>query len=71
MIAPILETLASQMGTKVRFTKLNIDENPRTAARFNVSSIPTLLIMKQGKEIDRIIGLAPAEEIQRRLQRAV
>src|ERR1700732_4730987 len=43
MIAPVIEELASEMGGRVRFGKLNVDENPATASRFNVSSIPTLL----------------------------
>jgi thioredoxin 2 len=71
MIAPVLEELAQQMGSQVRFAKLNIDENPRTAARFNVSSIPTLLLLKSGREVDRIVGLQPKEEIQRRVARSI
>jgi thioredoxin 2 len=68
MLAPTIDQMASQFAGRVLVAKLNIDENPRTAARFNVSSIPTLLILQQGREIDRIVGLAPAEEIARRLQ---
>ena len=48
--------------------KLNIDENPRTADRFRVQSIPTLLVLKAGKEVDRIVGVQPKEEIVRRLR---
>jgi thioredoxin len=70
-MAPVFEELAQQMGGQVRFAKLNIDENPRTAARFNVSSIPTLLLLKSGREVDRIVGLQPKEEIQRRVARSI
>jgi thioredoxin 2 len=55
----------------VRVAKLNIDDNPRTAARFNVRSIPTLLLLRNGREIDRIVGAQPKAEIVRRLQLAV
>jgi thioredoxin 2 len=69
MIAPVLDELASEMAGRVRFAKLNVDESPATAARFNVSSIPTLLVLKAGREMDRIVGVQPKAEIARRLQR--
>src|SRR6266852_6392742 len=53
MIAPTIDQLASEMAGRLRFAKLNVDENPATASRFRVSSIPTLLVLKGGKEIDR------------------
>ena len=69
MIAPIVDELAAEMAGRVRFGKLNIDENPATAARFNVRSIPTLLVFEGGREIDRIVGVQPRVEIARRLER--
>jgi thioredoxin 2 len=69
MIGPVIDELASEMGGRVRFAKLNVDENPATAARFQVSSIPTLLVLKGGREVDRIVGVQPKAEIVRRLQR--
>jgi thioredoxin 2 len=71
MIAPVLDDLAREMSGRVRVAKLNIDDNPETARRFNVQSIPMLLVMKAGREIDRIIGVQPKTEIVRRLERAV
>jgi thioredoxin 2 len=71
MMAPMLDELAAQMAGHVRFAKLNVDDNPTTAARFNVRSIPTLLVLKGGREIDRIVGLQPKSEIAQRLQRAI
>jgi thioredoxin 2 len=71
MIAPVLEELAAEMAGRVRVAKLNVDENPVTAARFNVRSIPTLLVLKAGREIDRIVGVHPKSEIARRLERVV
>jgi thioredoxin-like negative regulator of GroEL len=55
---------------RVRFAKLNSDENPETSARFNVRSLPTILVLKGGREVDRIIGLQPKTEIIRRIERA-
>ena len=68
MIAPVIEQLASELAGRVRVAKLNIDENQRTRARFGVRSIPTLLVLKNGREIDRIVGLVPKQEILGRLQ---
>jgi thioredoxin-like negative regulator of GroEL len=52
----------------VRVAKLNIDENPGTAARFGVRSIPTLLVLRNGSEVDRLVGVQPKQEILRRLE---
>jgi thioredoxin-like negative regulator of GroEL len=71
MMGPVIDQLASQMAGRVRVGKLNIDENPATAARFNVNSIPTLLILRSGREVDRIVGMHPKEEISRRLERSI
>jgi thioredoxin 2 len=66
-IAPVIEELAAEMTGRVRVAKLNVDENPATASRFDLRSIPTLLIFKDGREIDRIVGVHPKAEIRRRL----
>jgi len=68
MVAPVMEELAKAYAGKVVFGKLNVDENPETAARFGVMSIPTLLIMKNGNEVDRIIGSAPKQVIEAKLR---
>jgi thioredoxin 2 len=68
MIAPVLDELASEMAGRVRFAKLNVDENRATASRFNVRSLPTLLVLKAGQELDRIVGVQPKSEIARRLK---
>jgi thioredoxin 2 len=69
MVAPVIEELATEMAGRVRFAKLNVDENPATAARFAIQSIPTLLVLKGGQEVDRIVGVQPKAEIARRLAR--
>jgi thioredoxin 2 len=71
MIAPVIEQLASEMAGRVRVAKLNVDDNPVTASRFNIKSIPALLILKGGGEVDRMVGVQPKQEIARRLERAI
>ena len=68
MLAPTVEQLATEMAGRVKVGKLNIDENPGTANRFGVRSIPTLLVLKGGKEVDRLVGVQPKQEIRRRLE---
>jgi thioredoxin 2 len=69
MIAPVLDELAAKMAGRVRFAKLNVDVNPTTASRFRVQGIPTLLILRDGQEVDRLVGVQPRSEIIRRLER--
>ncbi len=71
MIAPVVEQLAKEMAGRVRVAKLNVDENPVIAERFHIRSIPALLILKSGQEIDRIVGAQPKSEIVRRLEKAI
>jgi thioredoxin 2 len=67
-IAPVLESLALEWAGRVRIAKLNVDENPATASRLNARSIPLLVVIKDGKEVDRLVGVQPRGEIERRLQ---
>jgi thioredoxin-like negative regulator of GroEL len=71
MIAPIVDQLATELAGRVRVVKLNVDDNPRTAARFDLRSIPTLLVLKDGREVDRLVGVQPKHEIMRRLARLI
>jgi thioredoxin 2 len=71
MVAPVIDELAREMAGRVRVAKLNVDENPATAARFDVRSIPTLLVLKAGQEVDRIVGVHAKAEIVRRLERVM
>ena len=71
MIAPVIDQLAAELAGRVRVVKLNVDDNPRTAARFDLRSIPTLLVLKDGREVDRLVGVQPKQEIARRLERAM
>jgi thioredoxin 2 len=68
MIAPAIEQLAAENRGKLRVGKLNVDENPMTAERFNIRSIPALLVFKGGHEVDRIVGAQPKAAIARRIE---
>jgi thioredoxin 1 len=61
MVGPAVEQVGNIMAEKVKVTKLNVDENQEIAMRYNVQSIPSLLLFKDGKEIARTIGAAPKE----------
>jgi thioredoxin 2 len=69
IVAPMIEELAAEMAGRVRVAKLNVDENPATAARFSVQSIPTLLVLQGGRELERIVGVQPKTAIVQRLER--
>jgi thioredoxin len=71
MLAPTIDQLSSEMAGRVKVAKLNIDENPGVANRFGVRSIPTLLVLKSGREVDRLVGVQPKHEIVRRLENAL
>ncbi|HTS29553.1 MAG TPA: thioredoxin [Bryobacteraceae bacterium] len=71
MVAPVVEELAGQMAGRLLVAKLNVDENPQTAGRFGIQSIPALLIFQNGREVDRLIGAQPKSEILRRLRQVV
>lgn len=68
MLGPIFEEVANEM-TDVKFTKLNVDENPSTAARYRVGSIPTVLAIKEGRVVDTMVGFKPKAEIKKFVER--
>ena len=65
MMAPIIEELASDLQGKARVGKINVDENQNLAMEYNVMSIPTLIIFKEGKEVKRMVGVRSKEELIR------
>ena len=68
IVGPIMEQLAAESNGRYRIAKLNVDENPRTASQFQIQSIPTMLIFKDGKLVDRLVGALPKPAIAARLQ---
>jgi len=71
MIAPTVEALAREFSGRLRVGKLNVDENPRIAARYGVMSIPTLLVFDKGRVVDQIVGALPAPALRQRVMRHV
>jgi thioredoxin 1 len=71
MIAPILDELAKEYSGRITFARLDVDQNQKTAAKYQIMSIPTLLLFKDGKPIDHIVGLRPKEELKRNLDAAL
>ena len=71
MIAPALDEIAGSLGDKVKIVKLNVDENPQTAAKYNIQSIPTLMIFKNGDMSSRQIGAAPKQKLEQWITSAV
>ncbi len=69
MIAPVVDEVARDYAGEITVGKLNVDENPDTSTKFCIVSIPTLLIMKNGKEAERLIGACPKENIEEKLKK--
>ncbi|MGO0060047.1 thioredoxin [Brevibacillus fluminis] len=63
MIAPVLEQIDSEVGSQMKIVKLNVDDNPDTAGRFGVMSIPTLIVFKDGQPVDKLVGFQPKEAL--------
>lgn len=70
IVSPILEDLSREL-TSVQFKKINVDENPYVAQSLGITAIPTIMIYKNGKPVDRIIGALPKEQIKRVLMRHI
>jgi thioredoxin 1 len=64
MLAPTIEELSREYDGKVKVCKLNTDESPETAGGFGISSIPTVLVFKNGQVVDRLVGLNPKKKFQ-------
>ena len=71
MIAPALEEIAGTMNGKVKIVKLNVDENPGTASKYGIMSIPTLMIFKNGELASRQVGAAPKQKLEQWITAAV
>ena len=71
MVAPILEELAVEFEGQITVTKLNVDDNQGTAARFGIRSIPTILFFKDGSQVDQVIGAVPKSAFKSKVQQHV
>ena len=71
MVSPIVEELADEYRGRVKFVKLNTDDNVQTASRYGIRSIPTLLVFKGGEPVDQVIGFRPKSDLKRSLEKAL
>jgi thioredoxin 1 len=71
MVSPIVEELSREYGDAVRFTKMNSDDNENTVMQYGITSIPTLIIFKEGREVNRLVGYAPKEQLRRQIDRSL
>ena len=71
MVAPIVEELSEEYDGRVKFVKLNTDENPMVAGKYQIRSIPTLLVFKDGDKVGEIIGFRPKGDLAERLEEAL
>ena len=71
MIAPALEEISATVGEKVKIVKLNVDENPATASKYGIMSIPTLMMFKNGELASRQVGAAPKQKLEQWITAAV
>ncbi|MFA4953358.1 MAG: thioredoxin [Candidatus Pacearchaeota archaeon] len=69
MMAPVIDELAEKFRGKIKFGKVNVEDNQEIARKFKISSIPNFVLMKNGKVIDNFIGAVPQEELEKRLRK--
>lgn len=70
-LAPVLEEVAAEMSDRLTVYKLNTDENQNSPGQFQVMSIPTLIVFKDGQEVSRIVGALPADALKEKLEEAI
>ena len=69
MLSPVVEKIASSLGDRVSFVKMNTDESPSTAGQYGISGIPCLILFKGGQAVDRIVGFVPEQTIRQMLDK--
>ena len=66
MVAPLIDELAEEYDGKIKFTKVDVDDNPQTAMQYGIRSIPTLLVFKGGAPVDQVVGVVPKAALKKR-----
>jgi thioredoxin 1 len=69
MVAPVLDEIAAEKGAKMKLVKLNVDENTRTAASLGITSIPTMMMYKNGAAVERIVGAQPKQRLLQQIEK--
>jgi thioredoxin 1 len=67
MVAPVVEDIAGEYSDQIKVAKLNVDENQSTASRYGIMSIPTMLVMEEGKVVDKLVGYMPKDKLVSKL----
>ena len=70
-IAPVLDSLVSESAGRVKLAKVNVDEEPALAGRYEIRSIPTILLVKDGRLVDRVVGAVPRATLEAKMQQAL
>lgn len=71
MVAPVIDELSEDYKDKVGFAKINVDESPKIASSYSVMSIPTVIIFKDGKPYEQVVGYRPKKDIQKIIDKAL
>ncbi len=71
MVAPVVDELAEEYDGKVKFVKLNTDDNIETASRYGIRSIPTIMVFKGGEAVEQVVGFRPKSELKKSLDKAL
>ncbi len=66
-VAPVLEAISQEHADKLKVVKVNVDDNQQLAVQYGVQAIPTLIFFKGGQPVDRVVGVAPRDELNRRI----
>jgi len=70
-IAPVLDKYADEYAGRVKVAKLDVDHNPDVASKYGIRSIPTVIVIKDGKEVDRVVGAGPSNKLKALFDRAL
>ncbi len=70
-IGPVIEELATEYGDQVNIAKMNVDENPKTPAKYGINAIPTLILFKDGKAVEQIVGVVSKAQIEETIKKVI